>query len=81
MSQVYTGEVRNGVIVLAEGLSPLSEGTKVRIQAEAPDEAEPGGTPLLKLIDRLDEMPADPTWPEDGSSQHDHYLFGTPKRS
>jgi len=33
---------------------------------------------LLKL---LEQLPANDDWPEDGAIQHDHYLYGTPKRT
>jgi len=37
--------------------------------------------PLLDILEGLDELPEDPDWPEDGASQHDHYLYGTPKHT
>lgn len=77
MAETYTGQVHNGLIVLDEGTPPLPEGMKVRIEPE-PDEAET--TPLLDLMDRLDRMGSDPSWPEDAAAQHDHYLYGSPKR-
>jgi hypothetical protein len=36
--------------------------------------------PLLSLADALSELPANPEWPKDGAAQHDHYLYGLPKR-
>jgi hypothetical protein len=36
--------------------------------------------PLMKLIKALEELPANPDWPSDGAAQHDHYLYGLPKR-
>jgi hypothetical protein len=36
--------------------------------------------PLLELLKILDQFPENPDWPEDGAAQHDHYLYGTPKR-
>ena len=36
--------------------------------------------PLARLVEILKQYPADPDWPEDGAAQHDHYLYGTPKR-
>jgi hypothetical protein len=48
-------------------------------QATAPQ--EPEGRPLAELARELDRLPANPDWPADGAVQHDHYLYGTPKKS
>jgi hypothetical protein len=37
--------------------------------------------PLLKFLQVLESLPDDPNSPIDGASQHDHYLYGVPKRS
>ena len=36
--------------------------------------------PLLELVKVLEAFPSDPDWPPDAAAQHDHYLYGTPKR-
>ena len=36
--------------------------------------------PLLKLLKSLGELPDNPDWPADGAAQHDHYLYGLPKK-
>ncbi len=36
--------------------------------------------PLMKLAKALEAIPANPDWPTDGAAQHDHYLYGLPKR-
>ncbi len=36
--------------------------------------------PLMKLVKLLEELPDNPDWPSDGAAQHDHYLYGLPKR-
>jgi hypothetical protein len=46
---------------------------------EAPVD-EKGKTSLQKLAELLSQFPQNPDWPEDGAAQHDHYLYGTPKR-
>lgn len=38
------------------------------------------GFPLSRLIEQLKQMPVNEDWPADGSYQHDHYLYGTPKK-
>jgi hypothetical protein len=35
--------------------------------------------PLLALAAQLAPLPDNADWPEDGPSQHDHYLYGTRK--
>ena len=68
---IYNGHVENGRIVLDEQVT-LPEGVQVRID-------------VLEKSDRpfewLKELAADiPDAPDDLASQHDHYLYGTPKR-
>ncbi len=36
--------------------------------------------PLMKLARLLEAMPDNPDAPTDGAAQHDHYLYGHPKR-
>jgi hypothetical protein len=36
--------------------------------------------PLMKLVKLLEELPDNPDTPTDGAAQHDHYLYGLPKR-
>jgi hypothetical protein len=45
------------------------------IEARVPEQAE-GPDPLLRLIGLVD----DPEGPDDVAEQHDHYLYGAPKR-
>jgi hypothetical protein len=39
-----------------------------------------GEKPLLALARQLEQLPDNADWPRDGSIQHDHYLYGTPKQ-
>jgi hypothetical protein len=48
------------------------------VEKDAPPSAN--GRPLLELLRALEEVPANPGWPTDGATQHDHYLYGLPKR-
>ena len=44
---------------------------------------EPAGEPrpgLLTLLELADQFPPNPDAATDGAAQHDHYLYGTPKR-
>ncbi|MBI4474971.1 MAG: hypothetical protein HY646_20050 [Acidobacteria bacterium] len=45
-----------------------------------PVQSPDGDKPLLKLLKALEEFPGNPDWPPDGAAQHDHYLYGQPKR-
>ena len=36
--------------------------------------------PLMRLVEAAKHLPPDPNSPGDAAEQHDHYLYGTPKR-
>jgi hypothetical protein len=76
----YQGKMQNGVVVF-EHTPALPEGTEVRVEAVPPsatkDPAPRGETVwdrLLKLSGAAKGLPAD------ASLNHDHYLYGTPKK-
>ncbi|HUE70362.1 MAG TPA: hypothetical protein VMP01_05680 [Pirellulaceae bacterium] len=81
---VLRGHIKNGTIVLDEPQS-LPEGAEVEVSflpppvtpAEASEEREiPTLYERLKpFIGKLDGLPPD------ASINHDHYLYGTPKKS
>ena len=74
------GVVQNGVIV-PNGDCPLPDGTKVlyRPSESAAEESLPTlGERLRRLAERFEAEPCD--LPSDLSINHDHYLYGTPKR-
>ena len=68
----YQGKVKNGVVVL-EGDAVLADGTVVRVE---PVEDRP----LTDLVRLAEHLPGNADWPVDGAAEHDHYLYGTPKR-
>lgn len=82
-----------GVLVPAQPL-PLKEHEKVRVRVEPQAEIEAGvgvepirsGTAGPSLAEKIlaiaRSVPDDvvDSWPTDGASQHDHYIYGTPKR-
>ena len=77
---VYRGHVKNGVVVLDEPC-PLPEGAEVQVnavpQAEVADEQQA----IPSLHERLGPfIGAAEGLPPDLSANHDHYLYGTPKR-
>ena len=51
----------------------------ISIEPPSPPEAKPI-QPLTQLLEELEHLPENPDWPPDGAAQHDHYLYGTPKR-
>lgn len=55
-------------------VQPVRDATSARSTTSDADR------PLAALLDILKEYPENPNWPEDGATQHDHYLYGTPKR-
>lgn len=69
----FRGRVKDGVVVLEQGVA-LAEGTEVRV---AP--LEPQATPTT-VWDKLRSLAGSAKGlPKDAASQHDHYLYGTPK--
>lgn len=82
-----------GVLVPAQPLA-LNEHEEVRVTVEPRTErtAEiPSGPPAAevrqpslaeRIAARAHALPPEviDSWPTDGASQHDHYLYGTPKR-
>lgn len=76
----YRGHIRNGVIVIDEPVE-LPEGAEVRVDV-VPDKGgttagadEPTQFDVLKpFIGIASDLPSD------FSVNHDHYLYGTPKR-
>lgn len=78
---VYHGKVKNGIVVL-DMPSALPEGAEVRVEIvsverEGPLLDEHGqtlGEKLMRFAGRAVGLP------DDAAMQHDHYLYGTPKR-
>ena len=67
----YKGHIKNGVVVLDEPVQ-LAEGSQVLIQpVQTP-------APLGELFREVAGQGKD--LPPDGSIQHDHYIYGTPKQ-
>jgi|CXWL01.1.fsa_nt_gi hypothetical protein len=70
----YHGRVRNGVIILDPGAS-LPEGAEVEVRSATGEEPIPTLHERLKdIIGIADGLPAD------SSVNHDHYLYGVPKK-
>jgi hypothetical protein len=67
---VRSGTVSGGQLVLSEPL-PLPDGTKVVIRVEAAQD-----NPLLFIAKNAVDLGVD-----DSADEHDHYIYGSPKRS
>jgi predicted DNA-binding antitoxin AbrB/MazE fold protein len=73
-SSTITGVVENGVIKLPEGVS-LPDGTKVTIRPEQTLPRKTFAERYAKYIGMVKDAPSDL------AENHDHYLYGTPKRT
>lgn len=69
--------VRKGKVVLPK--VKLPDGAKVRVSVE-PVEKPAKTTPLGKLFREMSARLKGADLPADLAAQHDHYLYGTPKR-
>ncbi len=70
----------DGRVFVPEGPVDLPVGCELEIALPAPAEKGPAKLPLVALADLLGRFPENPQWPADGAAQHDHYLYGTPKK-
>lgn len=77
----YRGRMQGGVVVLDEPAG-LADGTVVTVQPVTPQPSvdvvgpvpSPMAKSLLELAGRAKGLP------KDAARNHDHYLYGTPKR-
>lgn len=70
-AMTYIGTVKNGLVELPPNAA-LPDGTTVRVE---PVESGAGGDDFL-----LSDLAVDADAPSDLSREHDHYIYGTPKR-
>ena len=73
---VYRGKVKNGVVVLEEGVG-LPDGTDVRVEPFSHGEGVGVEGPTL-AEQFADVIATVPDLPSDMAAQHDHYLHGAP---
>jgi hypothetical protein len=74
----FTGHIQNGQVVF-DAPVPLPDGTEVRVTpAEPPAALADRPKTLAERWAGIAGMTVD--LPEDAAAQHDHYLYGTPKR-
>lgn len=70
----YRGHVKNGQIALDEAVA-LPEGAEVTVEIVSNGEKRPTiWDKLLEMAGTVDGLP------EDMAENHDHYLYGTPKK-
>ena len=75
------GHIQNGVIVLDQDV-PLPEGAAVEVQVIVPPPEVSPESELPTLAESLkDFIGILEDLPEDAARNHDHYLYGTPKKS
>lgn len=70
----------DGHVLVPEEPLDLPADCIVELQLKSVDPEGSGGTALSRLADLAASFPSDPDAPTDGAAQHDHYLYGTPKR-
>lgn len=69
----------DGRVLVPEQPVDLPQNCVLKIHVE--EAAEPEAiAPLAALADWAEQLPDDPDSPTDLAAQHDHYLYGTPKR-
>lgn len=77
---VYKGHIENGSIVLDEKIS-LPEGAPVRVDLSLEAETPAKGMDESSFYDRFKEFIGTAEGlPSDLAENHDHYLYGTPKK-
>ena len=77
---VYHGHIKDGKVVLEDPVA-LPEGATVRVEVvteRMTDDGDSAAPPSLRDI-LLKFAGSVKGLPPDASSQHDHYLYGTPK--
>ncbi len=70
----------DGRVFIPEEPVDLPAETVVEIAFAAPTPREPTPTPLVALAEIAYLFPDNPDLPTDLAAQHDHYLYGTPKK-
>lgn len=69
----------DGKVFVPDGPVDMPAGQEVEVQVTAVGHAHEE-TLLQRLARLAEKIPGDPDAPVDGAAQHDHYLYGLPKR-
>ncbi len=80
----YRAKIQDGQVVFEGGLKPV-EGTELRVEiVEQPASTDASPAPdRATVVQRMLVFAGimdDPGLPEDGSYNHDHYIYGAPKK-
>ncbi len=70
---------QNGVFRPSDPVD-LPENSQVQLTIESKPSSAEGQNTLAELADIALQFPDNPDLPTDLAAQHDHYLYGTPKR-
>jgi hypothetical protein len=70
----------DGRVLIPEGPVDLPVGVPLEIAVNPAPAEGSGQSTLARLAAIAREFPENPDLPEDLAAQHDHYLYGTPKR-
>jgi Protein of unknown function DUF104 len=70
----------DGRVFVPEETVDLPAGSEFEVTLKPPIMPANARPPLLALADIARQFPDDPDMPTDAAAQHDHYLYGTPKR-
>ena len=75
------GHIENGTVVF-DTPPDLPDGTPVRVEPIAVPAPAPNAQPVPTLLERLkDFVGVLDGLPPDAATNHDHYLYGTPKKT
>ena len=70
----------DGRVFVPQAQVDLAPGTELEILVPAPPAGPGSPTTLQRLATIASKFPPNPELPADLAEQHDHYLYGTPKR-
>ncbi len=70
----------DGQVFVPEQPVSLPVGFLIEIPLSSPRGRDNLDHPLTELTELVDQFPENSDWSADGAAQHDHYLYGTPKR-
>jgi hypothetical protein len=75
----FTGHIIDGKVVLPSPL-PLPNGTKVTVEEVTETSTSISPASSASRLDHYRDVIGQVELPADAATQHDHYLYGTPKR-
>lgn len=70
----------DGKVLIPDEPVDLPVDCELEVQIQVTGHNGSADKPLERLAKALDQLGPNPDWPADGAAQHDHYLYGTPKR-